>query len=422
MSNPPPLATAVTRYQLALAPLNAPKGKPAPQLSEVQVLELLKARDEVQAILDQIAQQSTPLGADCNADLIQLAQLDAQLKDHGKAIATFPQLQNWQNSFQPPPTDWWWHFEPPKDPRDRVDWLWNSLTLAALTANLALVTDIASRFFTGAPGVLSSFAAIAPSVLTLFAGGGALTKAGRMAIKHVLSQIGISKHRWHEAQFAISGSLLMLLMIFHTSLPNIARFYNNRGEIQFYEAGKIVSAQGDFQKALALNPDYAKAQFNLGATYEELQEPDKAEMEYRKALSADYLPAYNNLAHLYIVQEEFDRAIPFLQQGLSIFDPALHEPGLAYALHKNLGWARLKQARLPEAEAELQQAIALDPERADAYCLLAQVLEQQDQAATALPQWENCLKYARVQDDLWIDQAQQRIDTQDTDAQESESP
>ncbi|MEM6435699.1 MAG: tetratricopeptide repeat protein, partial [Cyanobacteria bacterium P01_D01_bin.115] len=102
--------------------------------------------------------------------------------------------------------------------------------------------------------------------------------------------------------------------------------------------------------------------------------------------------------------------------GLSIFDPDQHDPGLAYALHKNLGWARLQQGRLPEAEAELQQAIALDPERADAYCLLAQTLEQQVQADAALPQWENCLRYARVQDDAWIDQAQQRLDAQENDA------
>ncbi|MEM9819324.1 MAG: tetratricopeptide repeat protein, partial [Cyanobacteria bacterium P01_D01_bin.6] len=298
MSSPSPLTTAIHRYQLALAPLpqdgdegkpkDQPDHKPIGKPSEVQILEMLKARDEVQAVLNAIEKQSTPLTTDCNADLIKLTQLDGRLKANQKVVATSPQLKNWQESFQPPATAWWWHFEPPTDPRDRIDWLWNSLTVAALTANLALVTDIASRFFTGAPGVLSSFAAIAPSILTLFAGGGALTKAGRMAIKHVLSQIGLSKHRWHEAQFALSATLLVGLIIFHTSLPAIARFYNSRGEIQFYETGKIVSAQDDFEKALALNPDYAKAQFNLGATYEELQEPEEAETQYRKALSAGY--------------------------------------------------------------------------------------------------------------------------------------
>lgn len=407
----------LAEYQVAIATLVAPaKDNKSP--TDQQVFAVLTARDAVQRLL--LAAAEAPEGSDAcwqAEDLLTLTELDAQLHELTATLGSHPKLERWRTSLRPPETAWWWHLKPPTDPRDRKDWLWNGLTVTAIAANLALVTDIATRFLTGAPGVLSSFAAILPGLLTLFASGGALTKAGQDAIEKALTNLNLSKHRWHEAKFGLSLALLAGLIGFHTTFPNIASFYTQAGKKQ-YDDGQLAGAQAHFERALSLNPDASEAQFRLAVVHEDLQQFDKAEVEYRKALQGGYLPAYNNLARLYLLQNAPNKAMPLLRQGLRAFDPNQHEPDLQYAFYKNMGWARLQQKRYDEAEAELQQAITLQPERADAYCLLAQVLEQkvdeQQQAKAALPQWENCLKYAHaLLNDEWIDLARKRLDAKE---------
>jgi len=92
-----------------------------------------------------------------------------------------------------------------------------------------------------------------------------------------------------------------------------------------------------------------------------------------------------------------------------------------YSLYKNLGWARLQQARYSEAEGPLRAAIGLlqRPEAeaeihnpASAHCLLAQVLEQQGDAAAIRQAWEACYQLGRrsnPEEDAWMFQACQRL-------------
>ncbi|MGG6242038.1 tetratricopeptide repeat protein [Nodosilinea sp. AN01ver1] len=396
--------------------------------SEETVLATLHSRDRIQHQIDQLAEMPDEETLPPRFWL-DLAEADAAWGRQSDRLRAIPALAGWRKSVHPPEHHWWWYPPDPEPPKEALAWLWGGLTIAMLTISLALAQDIASRFTADTPGVWSSLGAIAPVVLTLFASGGALTKVGQQALENLLSTRGSARKNWAKIKFALAFALALGLFCFHSlGLPRIAAAYNQQGEEQ-YETGDWASAQNNFQQALSLKPDYPEAQFNLGVIYEEFQEYDKAQNEYLKAVQGGYLPAYNNLAHLYMRDGNYDQAIPLLLLALN--SPKLQQQTseLEYVLRKNLGQVRLEQGRLPEAETELLEAIRIgeeiDPSRPDAYCLLAQVLEQQPEGATeptapiptARETWTQCLQYAnRPEDDRWAGLARAALTTTETPA------
>jgi protein O-mannosyl-transferase len=69
--------------------------------------------------------------------------------------------------------------------------------------------------------------------------------------------------------------------------------YNNRGMV-FSRAGKFDQAIADFDRAVAIDPEYAKAYYNRGLAYDKMGELNKAIADYRKTISLDpvYYEAY----------------------------------------------------------------------------------------------------------------------------------
>ncbi len=416
-----PLETTITDYRHWVSQL-ATEGN---VWSEETVLATLRSRDRTQHLIDQLADD--PDDHTLPPQIwIDLANTDAELGRQGDRLRTLPTLASWRKSVHPPEHHWWWYPPDPAPPKDALAWLWGGFTIAMLTISLALAQDIASRFTANVPGVWSSLGAIAPVVLTLFASGGALTKVGQQALESILASRSPAQKNWARTKFTLAFALALGLFFFHSlGLPRIAQAYNQRGEAQ-YKTGDWASAQNNFQQALSLKPDYPQAQFNLGVMYEEFQQYDQARAEYLKAVQAGYLPAYNNLAQLYLQQDNTEAAVILLRTALS--DPTLtaKSPELQYVLYKNLGQARLTQDRLPEAETALLEAIALgqdlDPPRPDAYCLLAQAIAAQDalpntpayegepNLPTAQEAWTRCLQLAnRPEHDQWEGMARQAL-------------
>lgn len=405
-----PLQSAYTQYQTLVDQLVAsPTWEPEP------VLTMLRTRDRIRHLIDQLGEmpeaQTLP-----PQFWLSLANTDAILGRHTDPLRGVNALNDWRRSVHPPEHHWWWYPPAPAPPKDSLAWLWGGLTIAMLTISLALAQDIASRFTTDAPGVWSSLGAIAPVILTLFASGGALTKVGQQALEGLLASRGPAQKNWARLKFVLAFALALGLFFFHSlGLPRIAQAYNQQGEGQF-ESGDWASAQNNFQQALSLTPDYPEAQFNLGMMYEEYQQYDKAQTEYLKAVQGGYLPTYNSLASLYLRNGDYDRATPLMLSALNAPELQQKGPELEYVLRKNLGQVRLAQNRLTEAETELLEAIrigeALDPPRPDAYCLLAQVLEQRPSASTptAKSAWTQCLQYAnRPEDDRWAGMARDAL-------------
>lgn len=182
------------------------------------------------------------------------------------------------------------------------------------------------------------------------------------------------KNRSLWVKLAVPG-LLLLEFVGSLLSPPIASALNETG-YQKYRSGELKTAELYFRLAVGFNSDLAMGYYNLGSACEDQQKFDCAYSGYRKAIQADAgrasLRAMNNLGRLYIIRDqEYDRAIALLKQGLS----QTSEDKTKAALHKNLGLAYLKQGNFPEAETQLTRSLELksDVHVPEVYCLLDRV-------------------------------------------------
>ncbi|MCT7951003.1 protein kinase [Ancylothrix sp. C2] len=191
--------------------------------------------------------------------------------------------------------------------------------------------------------------------------------------------------------------------------PNYAEVHNALGFI-CQDRQDLTCARFEYEKAISLNPNLAIAHFNLATTCEELLDRECARQAYQQASKNGLITADNNLARLYLLSEDYQSAERLILQALK----QTKDNHIKYSLLKNLGWAKLGQKRYIEAQGTLKQAVQLNSQQAGAYCLLAQVLEAQNQLQTAKQQWGNCLRYASIynQDEAaWIDMARERLNS-----------
>jgi tetratricopeptide (TPR) repeat protein len=187
----------------------------------------------------------------------------------------------------------------------------------------------------------------------------------------------------------------------------LAKLFNDRGVTQQL-SDRLYLAQVNFERAIALKPNYPEAHYHLGRNYELLGDIKQARKAYENAQRGKIPEAYNNLARLDILEGRSDRAIPRLQEGLTL----TQDETIRYALLKNLGWASLSQKQYPAASSYLEQAIALEPDRASAYCLLAQVEESRSRETAALDRWQLCRKLAsrtHLDEKGWLQTAEERL-------------
>lgn len=392
------LKAAVERYATTLTVIEAAA---TTHLSKQQILDVLMARDEVHAVLSHKTQTSKEI-------LIEVIELDERLKKQAGLITGLAQLSDWRASLHPPAEAWWWFLEPPTHRWDSFDWVWSALSVTFLTASISLVVDISSRFLTGVPDTLGAFTITTQSVLTLLAAGGALTKAGQEATERILKSLNIPKHFQNEVKCSFALVLLLCLIGFRYSLPKIAVLYKNEGQKE-HKAGRLANAQLNYSRAIKLNPEDWEAHYNLGQIYQKLQDLDRARAEYQVALQGDFERAYNNLARIYILDKKYAAAIELLQQAQSRTKDN-KDKSLQYLILKNLGWARLEQKRYEDARIHLQDAVDLINDVPAAHCLMAQVLEHQNEKKNAIIEWEKCLAYAsndNPDEDAWIGLANQ---------------
>ncbi|NEO64679.1 MAG: tetratricopeptide repeat protein [Moorea sp. SIO4G2] len=386
------LETALNCYQEALSNL---KESQSPQVKEV--LEIFNARDAVQAVWSQCNHVST-------TDQQRLIELDRELKSKAGQITKVMDLAEYRNSFQPQAAAWWWRLETEAPPHlsDRWDWLWRGLTVGSWTVNLSLLVDIVPRFLSAGTGVPGVAVVAFPSILTLLQARSELTQAGKEGFEKLLNRLRIPKPYHQEAKFAFTLFVSGIIVLLSSNKPAFSDWYNRQG-VKKYHQGQLAGAEADYLQALALDPDNAKAHYNLGSLYEDLQQFDKAKSQYQFAVKGNLIKAENNLARLWILEKKPELATPLLWKSLQEME---NQPlRIRYNLMKNFGWALLQQQQLDQAESILTGAIALatTPEgleqittRASAHCLLAQVYEQQTRNGEALEQWQKCSQLGSI--------------------------
>jgi len=393
---------ATSRYQTALNCLDHPKVK----LSAPQVLEILAARDELQRVLTN--EPSIP------PDLLsQIYDLDAKLKGKADKINRAIALADYRESLPEQPQDWWWQLD-----SKNANLLLKGLAVLTWTGSLGLLANIASRFLSGGIGVVGASAIFFPSFLTMLQARSELTEAGQQQFEKTLIQLGVP-HQYREAiKFLTLLMLFSFLLGFWFLIPTISEIYNQQG-LRSAKNGNLGTAQENYQRSIALNPDNVSAHYNLGNLYEDLQEFDKAKTEYLIAVQGNVPEAYNNLGRLFIQQKKYPEAVSLIQQGLLLAGKTEGPTEVKYNLFKNLGWARFEQNRNLEAWQALQVAtgIAKNPEIApyianpgSSYCLLAQVLDRQKRPAIA--EWQKCNELGSTlnpDEDTWLNLSYQKL-------------
>lgn len=170
--------------------------------------------------------------------------------------------------------------------------------------------------------------------------------------------------------------------------PSDVDAYNNLALV-CQQLNDIKCVTDTYEKAFKLKPNNWEGHFGLGSFYDDQGKYDDAYQQYKLAIqsSKQAVNAVNNLSRLMNRKGEYLTAVVLALKGLS----QTKNPEWQSALYKNLGWARLEQKRYTEAMTHLQKAIQLDPQRTDAYCLLAQTQEALGEMSNARISWEVCL-------------------------------
>ncbi|OQY43220.1 MAG: hypothetical protein B6242_15105 [Anaerolineaceae bacterium 4572_78] len=421
MTEKPSFHELATKYRQYTQPLTT-------ELDSDQILTCFLLRDK-------IAEHLTSHDITDKESLTLIVEGDKKLKSDADLISRMKDVAAWRTSLNPPDTAWWWRFSPPEEKPEydfftHYDWLWNTLNIVALTVALALLVDISPRFLSDGADTTGAFVVVIQSMLTMITAGGILTKTGADIIERLFQRAMIPRIYWQEVKLGLAILLLILLLVFRMyGLSMIANAYHAEGQAYHYCNDtqshrscepNLMYAQQYYERALKLDPTKIYIHHDLGKLYDDLQITTKAKTEYQIAVQGHYLPSYNNLARLNILGKKYDVAVNLLLNGLNLATNSDEDSGnveqspsqeameLRYNMRKNLGWARFLQERYSESEAELKLAIELNNEEASAHCLLAQVLEAQEDVIEAYNEWETCSQFAyalELEEDTWIHQA-----------------
>jgi len=137
------------------------------------------------------------------------------------------------------------------------------------------------------------------------------------------------------------------------------------------------AAQADYEKYLAQKPDDASAHFDLGYVYTAVQQKEKAESEYRKAIALDpkMTEAYLNLGVSLLSGDPKAASVPLEK---------VTELNYSYAKgHFLLGMARERSGQSPAAIEQFTIAEKLDPNDLATHLALGQALLDKDNSAGA---------------------------------------
>ncbi|NMG22767.1 tetratricopeptide repeat protein, partial [Brasilonema bromeliae] len=143
---------------------------------------------------------------------------------------------------------------------------------------------------------------------------------------------------------------------------------------------KLDQAIAAYNKAIQLDPNYAKAYYNLGIALSDQKKLDQAIATYNKAiqLAPNYANAYNNLGLALSEQKKLDQAIAAYNKAIQL------DPNNTYA-YIALGIVLAQQKKPDAANVAFNKAIQLDPAVSSlAYTALGLVLAQQKKPDAAI--------------------------------------
>jgi serine/threonine-protein kinase len=138
--------------------------------------------------------------------------------------------------------------------------------------------------------------------------------------------------------------------------PNFASAYNNLGGTYYYRKKDMKAAIRYLNEAIRLNPNISQTYFNLGLPLRDLKDWDGAIKANEKAIAlmANNVEAYNNLGIVLEAKNDLEGAIRQYEKALAI-NPDYREA------HGNLGNALRAKKDFDGAILHYEKVIALDP-------------------------------------------------------------
>jgi len=154
-------------------------------------------------------------------------------------------------------------------------------------------------------------------------------------------------------------------------------------------------AADDFEKALAIDPEYSQAALYLGRTYHALYEEDKAKASLQKAIEIDpaYLEARLSYAAVLLDTGELDEAIRQLD-AVAKQDP---QSGMAAYLQSQ---AFLRKGSYPQAVDAGERAVRITPANAEAHLWLGEALRRNGQCDSAVGEYQRYLSLSNFNSEL----------------------
>ena len=161
-------------------------------------------------------------------------------------------------------------------------------------------------------------------------------------------------------------------------------------------AGKHSEAVEKFNAAAALSPTCYDCYNNIGFSYSQLKEWDKAEAAYKKSteIKVDDATAYSGLATVYNAQRKFDLAAEASGKATQLagnLSAAGGASGSADAQY-NQGVILWNSGKIADAKKSFEAAVAANPNHAEAHYQLGMALVNEGNMAGAATEFETYLK------------------------------
>lgn len=194
--------------------------------------------------------------------------------------------------------------------------------------------------------------------------------------------IAVTKNDYNEYNLASAyldaGQLDKAIEHFRKSLrfdPKNADTHCNLGTA-LYKSGRISEAVDEYFLAVRFNPQYATAHYNLAVALQKLGRRQEAQAEYDQATYID--PRL----------KEFSEPLAKPNAG----SPGKPGDEQTPSEHFDKGIAYVREDKIPEAKAEFQQVIRLDPNHAEAHCNLGTAYNTENNWDEAIQELNIALK------------------------------
>jgi tetratricopeptide (TPR) repeat protein len=356
----------------------------------LKVMTVLLAREQVARVL-------TNGDAVNGSAFLQISELDRRLRNsasHIDKLVGKETLADWRQAIHPENSPWWWNLDQQAAAEERSqNPLWTIPAAVLFLLSLTVIADTITTLKNGGLNRLSVFGTLMQTVLALIAGSTFLV-SGREWLEKLFVKFKVDRKFQGGSRVVLAAGVFVLTLAISLLLPNLVARYRNYEGDKFFNSKQYADAVTAYQQAVALEPSFVKAHFNLALAYDKSRDYSEAIDEYEHTLTVDggnYI-AGNNLARLYIIQtKDYGGALRLLNGWIKKLQTVPVD--LHYYLYKNRGWAHLERQEYAQAQADLEWALNKKDGPA-AHYLLGRALAAQGNVVPARQQWDTFMRLA----------------------------